>query len=61
MAAEMVCGKGMPTEFVSDWDLPKTTPITAKREIEFQTTTARQQCRDWSRRLMEIVDADKAK
>jgi len=57
MAAEMMRGKGMPPEFFGDWKLAKTTPITARREIVFHTNAARQQCNDWGRRLMEIVDA----
>ena len=61
LAAEMVHGKGMPPEFVTDWELPKTTPVTAKREILRATKEARDKCREWSRRIMEIVDAGKAK
>jgi hypothetical protein len=33
LAGEMVRCENMPPYFVSDWDLPRTTPLKAKREI----------------------------
>jgi len=56
LAAEMVHGKGMPPEFVVDWNLPKTTPITTRREIHRRTNEARNQCCGWSQRIMAIVN-----
>jgi hypothetical protein len=56
LASEMVLCRGMPPEFVTDWDLPKTTPVTAKREILRATKEAHDKCREWSRRIMEIVN-----
>jgi hypothetical protein len=46
LAAEMVRGEGMPREFVEDWDLPKTTPVKAKREIHAASATSLAQCRE---------------
>ena len=56
LAGEMVLGKAMPSEFASDWDLPKSTPRRARRKIEASAAAAHYQCREWSRRIMKIVD-----
>ena len=55
LAAEIVRGEGMPPEWVGDWDIPKTTPRSARREIQRATLDAREQCRAWSRRIMDVV------
>lgn len=31
LAAEMACGKGLPSSFVQDYEWPRTTPIAAVR------------------------------
>ena len=56
LAAEMARGDGMPNEFISDWNLPKTGMVGARVEIMRATKYARSMCREWSRRIMEIVD-----
>ena len=56
LAAEMARGDGMPNEFISDWNLPKTGTVGARVEIMRATKHARSQCHYWSRRIMEIVD-----
>ena len=57
VAAEMVRGNGMPPYCFGDWDLPKSTPAKARREIDAVSQIAHAQCREWSKRIMEIVDA----
>ena len=59
LASEMVLCKDMPPHCVADWDLPKTTPAKARREIDSVSQIAHAQCREWSKRIMEIVDADR--
>jgi len=56
LAGEMVRCKDMPPYFVSDWDLPKTTPVKVRREINAVSKIAHDQCRDWAKRLVNIVD-----
>ena len=58
IAAEMVHGKGMPPEWIGDWEnIGKATPMKTKREIEFIAKTSQAQCRDWSRRIVSILNA----
>ena len=59
LAAEMTQCVSMPPLAVGDWDLPKTTPTKALREIAKASEAADAQCRDWSKRIMELVDADR--
>jgi hypothetical protein len=61
VAAEMVLGNGMPPYSFGGWDLPKTTTVKARREIDSVSQIAHAQCREWARRIMEIVDADRKK
>lgn len=56
MASEMVLGKDMPAEFAGDWGLPKTTPKRAQLQIEASARIARLKCREWSKRIMAIVE-----
>jgi len=58
IAAEMVHGKGMPPEWIGDWEnIAKTTPMKTKREIESAAKELRKQCHEWSRRIMSILNA----
>lgn len=59
LAAEMVRGVNMPLEFVEDWNLPKSTPMKARREISAASQIASAQCRDWANRIRKIVDSAK--
>ena len=56
LAAEMVRGESMPHEFVEDWDLPKTTPARARKEIALSSSLAHWQCREWGNRIRKIID-----
>ena len=57
LAAEMARGYGMPNEWIRDWqNIGKATPIKMRLEIEGAAQIAHAQCREWSRRIMEIVD-----
>lgn len=56
LAGEMVLCKDMPPYFDSDWDLPKSTPQRARREIAAMSQIAHSQCLEWARRLKKIVD-----
>lgn len=55
LAAEMVRGEGMPSDFVEDWDLPKTTPMKTRRKIQKSSATALAQCHEWANRIMDVV------
>ena len=60
IAAEMVHGKGMPPEWIGDWDnIAKSTPMKTKRQIERAAKESRQQCHDWSRRIMEALNGNR--
>ena len=52
LAAEMAQCVGMPPLAVGDWDLPKTTPAKALREIAKASELADAQCRDWAKRIV---------
>jgi hypothetical protein len=59
LAAEIAQCVGMPPLAVGDWDLPKTTPAKALREIATVSELADAQCREWSKRILELVDGDR--
>jgi hypothetical protein len=59
LAAEMAQCVGMPPLSVGDWDLPQKTPASAQRKISSVSEIADAQCRNWSRRIVELVDADR--
>jgi len=61
LAAEMVRCEGMPPYFAGDWDLPKTTPVTARRKISEKSQISHAQCKNWSRVIVSILDADRKK
>lgn len=56
MAAEMVRGKNMPSEFIEDWELPRTTPKKVYRQIVEQSRASRGQCIEWSGTLRKVYD-----
>jgi ribosomal protein S27AE len=56
LAAEMAMCQCMPSTNIEDWDLPKTTPVAAKRKIEASACLAEDQCKSWAIRLRQIVD-----
>ena len=56
IAAEMVHGKGMPPEWIGDWEnIGKATPMKTKREIEAAAKESRGQCHVWSRKIIQIL------
>lgn len=57
LAAEMLHCKRMPPEFTCDWDLPPRTPKKTLYHLAEVSEEARKQCKEWSRRIMGIVDA----
>ena len=56
LAAEMVRCDNMPTEFVEDWEIPKSTPVKTRRAIQASTAIAHAQCAQWGNRILRIVD-----
>ena len=56
MAAEMVRGKNMPSEFIEDWDLPVATSRKTRRRITEQARASRGQCIEWSATLRRVYD-----
>lgn len=56
LAAEMVRGKGMPSDQWDDWKLPPRTPTTALRQIMDVSRAAQKQSGDWGRALRLVVD-----
>lgn len=59
LAGEMVRSKGMPSPYVEDWDLPKSTPVKARRQIQEAARMANEQARLWAVALRDIVDLDR--
>ena len=59
LAAEMLRQQGMPPFCIADWGLPKTTPLNARKQIAEASYTAHEQCRDWAKRIVELVDRDR--
>lgn len=59
LAAEMVRCQHMPSEFVEDWDIPKSTPMKTRRAIQASTSIARSQSVQWANRIRRIVDGVK--
>ena len=56
IAAQMFMGDGLPPEFVADWGLPKTTPVTARRQIQRRTEETRRCANRWAKEIMRILD-----
>ena len=57
LAAEMIHGKGMPPEWVGDWEnVGKGTPMKTKREMSKVGREANEQCRAWARRIKAVLD-----
>lgn len=57
LAAEMVLGKGLPSSFVEDHQLPKTTPVTARRLISQELERMDRTTKDWAYRLRQISNS----
>ena len=55
LAAEMVRCRCMPSEFIDDWQIPKSTPITTRRMIVRTTMAARDQSVEWGAKLARLV------
>lgn len=58
LAAEMVRCNGMPSPYIEDWNLAKTTPLRTMRQIRDAADKAEKQCKRWAVRLRAIIDAD---
>jgi hypothetical protein len=53
----MVHGKNMPPEWIGDWpDIGKTTPVKTRQSIKVLSKEAQQQCRQWAKRIMAVLD-----
>jgi DNA-directed RNA polymerase subunit RPC12/RpoP len=56
VAAEMVRGEGMPSEFLEDWDLPKSTPASVRKAIVGQSLAAGNTAHGWARSLRTAIE-----
>ena len=56
LAAQMVLGKNMPSEYHEDWDWPKGMQITSWRKVYDASAKSKEQCRMWGVALRKIVD-----
>lgn len=56
LAAEILKGAKMPSEFYDDWDFRKTTPHADKMKAIRSARLARDQCREWATQIRKIVD-----
>ena len=59
LAAEMVLCRNMPPNYIGDWDMPSPKSRKACREITRVSEVANDQCKEWSKRIMAIVDGAK--
>jgi hypothetical protein len=59
LASEMVLCQNMPPHCIGDWDMPAPKSAKACREITRVSQASHDQCRAWSKRIMEIVDGGK--
>lgn len=57
LAAEMLNSPAMPSSFIEDWNLPKSTPRKVCRKIIEAADRADAQCKQWAMRLRIIYDA----
>jgi hypothetical protein len=57
LAGEMVLCRNMPPHCIGDWDMPAPKSRKACRAITEVSEAAHNQCKSWSKRIMEIVDA----
>lgn len=56
VATQMFAGDGLPPEFVCDWELPKSTPVTALRQIHRRTDDTRRCVNRWAKEIMRILN-----
>jgi len=59
LASEMVLCRNMPPDCIGDGDMPAPKSRKARRAITEVSEAAHNQCKSWSKRIMEIVDADR--
>ena len=57
IAGELVRCEHMPPYFVADWELPKSTPIGARRKIREASQLAHANCTELATRTVSVVDA----
>ncbi len=56
LAAEMVRGTDMPSQYLGDHKWQKTTGINERRRILKEAVKANDRCRDWAVRLRAIAN-----
>jgi hypothetical protein len=56
LAAQMAERTGMPSPYLEDWKLPKSTPVSVMRAIEDTAIMADAQCALWATRLRCLAD-----
>ena len=56
LAAEMGMRDGMPSEYVSDWPIPKNTPHKTLYEIERNMEIVQKKISDWSYAVRQIAN-----
>lgn len=55
IAAEMATGKGLPSSFIEDHKLPKTTPVKTVRIVEKEFDKMDYAVKDWAHRISQIA------
>lgn len=56
IAAALLVGREMPSIYIEDWDISKTTPMKTRKEIVKAAEKCREQRRQWSIRLISAYD-----
>lgn len=56
IASELVCGRGMPPEFLNDWDYRSKCPQSVEREIVRRTKLARETCGRHAEAIAKVID-----
>jgi hypothetical protein len=56
LAAEMGMRNGMPSEYVEDWPIPKSTPQKTLNEIERNMEIIQKKIADWSYAVRQIAN-----
>jgi len=57
IAAEMLHHPALPSSFIEDWDLPKSTPLKTCRKIIDAADKVDEQCKRWAVRLRSVFDS----
>lgn len=55
VAAEMFRGEGMPPQFLEDWELPKTTPVSVKKRLISKSNDAHRKAFAWGQSLKSVI------